>query len=153
MKRDLDTLPVTGTIQDVETLLNSTAVKGFPIVDNDARQSLIGYIGRREVRYVIGVFSTSPVLGGELTDGLERASKLQHVRPDTLCSFAAEDPHAEGEVPSLSTPGLRSAGPIVAIEDELSAEVVESTSTHGVIKFWPWVQQVMSTQPCRMGPH
>lgn len=57
MKQDLDTLPVSGTMQDVETLLNSTAVKGFPIVNNDdAHQSLVGYIGRREVRYVIGMF-------------------------------------------------------------------------------------------------
>lgn len=76
---------------------------------------------------------------------------MQRVRPDTLCSFAAEDPHAEEDVPSLSTPGLRSAGPMIAIEDELSAEVVGSTSTHGVIKFWPWVQQVTSIQPCKMG--
>lgn len=67
---------------------------------------------------------------------------MQDVRPDTLCSFAGDDAHADEDVPSLSTPGLRSAGPMVAIEDELSAEVVESTSTRGVIKFWPWVQQV-----------
>ncbi|KAF9786964.1 Cl-channel protein [Thelephora terrestris] len=128
MKRDLHTLPVSGTIQDVEALLNSTVVKGFPIVKNDAHQTLVGYIGRREVRYVI-----------------ERASKVQHVRQDVMCSFAAEDPHAEEDVPSLSTPGIRSAGPMVAIEDELSAEVVESTSTRDVIKFWPWVQQTPLT--------
>ena len=54
MKRDLHTLPISGTIQDVETLLNGTVVNGFPIVTNDARQTLVGYIGRREVRYVIG---------------------------------------------------------------------------------------------------
>lgn len=81
----------------------------------------------------------------------ERASKVQHVRQDTLCSFAAEDPQAEEGVPSLSTPGLRSAGPMVAIEDELSAEVVESTSTHDVIKFWPWVQQVVALPSCGVG--
>ena len=80
----------------------------------------------------------------------ESASKVQHIRQDTLCSFAAEDPHAEEDVPSLSTPGLRSAGPMVSIEDELSAEVVESTSTRDVIKFWPWVQQVMSPQWSRI---
>lgn len=55
MKRDLQTLPVSGTVRDIETLLNNTAVKGFPIVTNDARQTLVGYIGRREVRYVIGM--------------------------------------------------------------------------------------------------
>ena len=76
---------------------------------------------------------------------------MQDVRPDTLCSFAGDDAHANEDVPSLSTPGLRSAGPMVAIEDELSAEVVESTSTRDVIKFWPWVQQVMSPQSCRAG--
>ena len=68
---------------------------------------------------------------------------MQHVRQDTIYSFAGEDPHAEEDVPFLSTPGLRSAGPMVAIEDEFSAEVVESTSTRDIIKFWPWVQQVM----------
>ena len=78
-----------------------------------------------------------------MTDPLEGARKVQDIRPDTVCSFAGEDPHADEDIPSLSTPGLRSSGPMVAIEDELSAEVVESTSTHGVIKFWPWVQQVM----------
>jgi predicted transcriptional regulator len=56
MKRDLHTLPVSGTVQDVEMLLSSTAVNGFPIVTDDARQTLVGYIGRREVRYVIGMF-------------------------------------------------------------------------------------------------
>jgi len=81
-----------------------------------------------------------------LTDSLERASKVQDVRQDTLCSFAGEDQQADEDILSLSTPGLRSAGPMVAIEDELSAEVVESTSTHDVVKFWPWVQQVISLQ-------
>ena len=71
---------------------------------------------------------------------------MQDIRPDTICSFAGEDPHTDEDIPSLSTPGLRSVGPMVAIEDELSAEVVESTSTHDIIKFWPWVQQVMLPQ-------
>lgn len=153
MKRELDTLPVSGTIEDVERLLNSTAVKGFPIVKNETHESLVGYIGRREVRYVIGTFFESLVYWGrELRDGLEKASKGEQVRPDTLCLFATEDPEAEEDLPSLITPGLRSAGPMVAIEDELSAEVVESTSTHDVIKFWPWVQQVRSTRSCDMEP-
>lgn len=71
------------------------------------------------------------------------ASKVQDIRPDTVFSFASEDPHADDGMASLNTPGFRSVGPIVAIEDELSAEVVESTSTRDVIRFWPWVQQVM----------
>lgn len=82
---------------------------------------------------------------------LEKASKVQDIRPNTLCSFAGDDAHADEDIPSLSTPGLRSAGPMVAIEDELSAEVIESTSTHEVVKFWPWVQQVMSPQSSEAG--
>jgi chloride channel 3/4/5 len=62
MKRDLHTLPVSGTVGDIERLLGSTAVNGFPIVTNDARQTLVGYIGRREVRYVIGMYSASVTL-------------------------------------------------------------------------------------------
>lgn len=57
MKRDLHTLPVSGTVRDIEALLNNTVVNGFPIVTNDARQTLVGYIGRREVRYVIGTYT------------------------------------------------------------------------------------------------
>lgn len=71
MKRDLHTLPVTGTVQEVETLLNSATVKGFPIVTNDARKALVGYIGRREVRYVIGTCRVTPTLGWQ-TDGYFR---------------------------------------------------------------------------------
>ena len=54
MKRDLRTLPVSGTIQDIEVLLNNTTVNGFPIATNDPQPALVGYIRRREVRYVIG---------------------------------------------------------------------------------------------------
>jgi len=71
MKRDLHTLPVSGTIQEVETLLNTTRVKGFPIVTNDTPQTLVGYIGRREVRYVIGTYMVTPTLGWQ-TNGYFR---------------------------------------------------------------------------------
>ena len=54
MKQDLRTLPVSGTIQDIEALLNNTTVNGFPIATNDPQSALVGYIRRREVRYVIG---------------------------------------------------------------------------------------------------
>ena len=75
---------------------------------------------------------------------------MQNVRPDMLFSFAGENSHADEGTPSLNTPGFRSAGPMIAIEDELAAEVVESISTHDVIKFWPWVQQVMSPRTHKM---
>jgi chloride channel 3/4/5 len=55
MKRELYTLPVTGfSTQDIEDLLSRTEAKGFPIVTPDSRQLIMGYIGRAELRYLIG---------------------------------------------------------------------------------------------------
>lgn len=38
-----------------EAILANTNVKGFPIVSSDATRTLVGYIGRTELRYVLGV--------------------------------------------------------------------------------------------------
>ena len=55
MKRELHTLNVTGsTIQHIEDQLSRTETKGFPIVSPDARQVIMGYIGRVELRYLMG---------------------------------------------------------------------------------------------------
>jgi hypothetical protein len=40
----------------VETTLAGTDVKGFPIVTSETVRTLVGYIGRTELRYVIGKF-------------------------------------------------------------------------------------------------
>jgi len=99
---------------------------------------------------VIGTYLVTPTLEWcEPTGTLERASKVQDIRPDTLCSFAGDD--VDGDILSLNVSGRRLAGPMVAIEDELSAEVVEATSTHDVVKFWPWVQQVVLPQSYEVG--
>jgi chloride channel 3/4/5 len=75
MKRELHTLAISGTIQEVETLLNSTAVKGFPIVTDDAHRTLVGYIGRREVRYVIGMFLTTFAWGMQVYGSIRQSRK------------------------------------------------------------------------------
>lgn len=38
----------------LESLLSSTNVKGFPIVSSDGALTLIGYIDRSEIRHVLG---------------------------------------------------------------------------------------------------
>jgi hypothetical protein len=43
--------------RDLETILSNTDVKGFPIVSADGALTLVGYIDRSELRYVIGRFS------------------------------------------------------------------------------------------------
>ena len=73
MRRELFTLAATGLrVSDVgkhnhlphwlrsltknaEAKLSQTDVKGFPIVTGDERHLLLGYIGRNELRYVLGV--------------------------------------------------------------------------------------------------
>lgn len=38
----------------LEETLQSTAVQGYPIVSNDGQNTLLGYIGRAELSYVLG---------------------------------------------------------------------------------------------------
>lgn len=57
MKKDLHVLLVSGMrIHDLEEILSSTAVKGFPIIYSESLRTLMGYIGRAELRYVLGKF-------------------------------------------------------------------------------------------------
>lgn len=52
MTSKMTTLPATGlTVQDVENILEEHDYQGFPIVEDASGNSLIGYIGRTELRY------------------------------------------------------------------------------------------------------
>lgn len=55
MKKDLHVLLASGMrIQEIEEILSLTAVKGFPIIYSESLRTLMGYIGRTELRYVLG---------------------------------------------------------------------------------------------------
>ncbi|KIY70625.1 Cl-channel protein [Cylindrobasidium torrendii FP15055 ss-10] len=71
MKHELHVLTETGMmVQDIERVLAATDVKGFPIVSTDGFRTLIGYIGRTELLFV-----------------LERFRKVREVNDETPCSF------------------------------------------------------------------
>ncbi|EIW62694.1 Cl-channel protein [Trametes versicolor FP-101664 SS1] len=124
MRFDLKTLPASGlTVQDIESILASTEVKGFPIVSVDASRTLLGFIDRSELRYV-----------------LDKAKDYQDVQAGTPVSFA---PDAEDEEEAEFS-GMAS-GPAVGIDDELSLEIMETTATPDVLKLWPWVNQTPLT--------
>ncbi|KAF9427231.1 glycerol ethanol, ferric requiring protein [Podila epigama] len=54
MQKDVTVLPASGTRLDrVERLLADTNYQGFPVVEDSSSRTLIGYIGRSELRYVI----------------------------------------------------------------------------------------------------
>ncbi|CCM03209.1 uncharacterized protein FIBRA_05333 [Fibroporia radiculosa] len=128
MRRQLYTLPAYGmNVRDIEEHLSNTDVKGYPVVSNKTSQTLVGYIERSELLYV-----------------LEKARKVRDVLPDTPCTFmsSAED-HAEIDLP-VNIPGI-ATGPAVGIDEDISMEILESTSTPEALKFWPWVNQTPLT--------
>ncbi|KAI0759889.1 Cl-channel protein [Trametes elegans] len=124
MQTNLKTLSATGlTVRDLETILASTDVKGFPIISADGSRTLLGFIDRTELRYV-----------------LEKAQHVQDVRPNTPVSFLSEpEEHEDVDFSGIT------AGPAVGVDDELSLEIMESTATEDVLKLWPWVNQAPLT--------
>ncbi|KAH7889103.1 chloride channel [Phlebopus sp. FC_14] len=61
MRKDLSILYASGMrVGDIEDILASTDVKGFPIIASKSSPTLVGYVGRTELRYVL-VTSGSPL--------------------------------------------------------------------------------------------
>ncbi|KAI0645842.1 Cl-channel protein [Trametes meyenii] len=124
MRTHLKTLPASGiTVRDIESILTSTDVKGFPIVSADGQRTLMGFIDRTELRYV-----------------LDKSKILQDIRADTPVSFAPDsEDDAEAEFDGIA------AGPAVGIDDDISLEIIETTAAQDVLKLWPWVNQTPLT--------
>ena len=122
MKKDLQTLPVSGmTVRDLEEILERTDVKGFPIVSADATKTLMGYIGRAELRYV-----------------LDNAKKLGDISDDAACSFL-RDLEGDHSIAGLSD---SASGPAIGIEGALERELINTTLSSDILKLWPWVNLV-----------
>ncbi|KAH7912423.1 chloride channel [Hygrophoropsis aurantiaca] len=129
MKKDLDTLYVSGMcVADVEDLLGSTSVKGFPIVTSESTRTLAGYIGRAELRYV-----------------LDKAQNMGDVSPDTPCSFTRQASDQDDFVLSGVT-----SGSALGAEEEVATELLETTASNDVLKIWPWVNQTPLTVSPRL---
>ncbi|RDB25505.1 hypothetical protein Hypma_007512 [Hypsizygus marmoreus] len=119
MRTELHTLTESGmTIRDIEALLSSTDVKGFPIISSDGLRNIVGYIGRTELRYVI-----------------DRARKLPDVGENTHCLFAPRDPDVDQDH-GASFGIAEEAAPTGFIEMSLSEDG---------LRFWPWVNQTPMT--------
>jgi len=117
MRKNLNTVTDTGMrVRDVESLLSSTNVKGFPIVSSDGALTLVGYIDRSEIRYV-----------------LERARKNRGRLANTPClfNFRHQD-HDEADLPSAN-------------EDDEHEEYFAPTTAGEGIQFWPWVNKTPMT--------
>ncbi|KAL4073717.1 chloride channel [Scleroderma citrinum] len=128
MKKELSILYASGMrVCDVEDVLSATDVKGFPVVASKSSHILSGYIGRTELRYV-----------------LDKAQHMGDITSETLCSFNRQASDQEHFI--LSGVGSGSA---LGAEEEVAAELLETTASNDVLKLWPWVNQTPLTVPSR----
>lgn len=129
MKKDLNILFASGMpVSDVEQLLASTNVKGFPIVASESSQTLVGYMGRTELRYV-----------------LDKAQNVGDISPSTPCVFTREASDQEDFVLSDMT-----SGSALGVEEDEATELIETSATIDVLKLWPWVNQTPLTVSPRL---
>ncbi|KIJ60010.1 hypothetical protein HYDPIDRAFT_99474, partial [Hydnomerulius pinastri MD-312] len=129
MKKDVSILYASGmSVNDVEDVLASTDVKGFPIVASKSSRALAGYIGRTELRYV-----------------LDKAQHMGDVTPETPCSFSRQASDQEDFVLSGVT-----SGSALGAEEEVATELLETTASDDVLKVWPWVNQTPLTVSPRL---
>ena len=139
MKKGLHTLPASGMrVRDLEEQLASTQVKGFPIVLSSSSRTLQGYIGRTELCYVLGKPLPYPWRNHNFNSSTDNARELGDISPDTLCSFMRDI--TEQGVPGLSD---SSPGPAIGIEEDVAEEIIVTTASSDILKFWPWVNQVL----------
>ncbi|EJD52833.1 hypothetical protein AURDEDRAFT_111372 [Auricularia subglabra TFB-10046 SS5] len=139
MRKDLLTLPARGmTAEELEKFLDNATVQGFPIVSTDANRTLLGYIERQELRYVLG-----------------RARRTIGYDPQTECSFAqptAEETRGRrnsqvnGYPPSVPL----TSGAAMGIEEGEVVELIENAAARNseILHLWPWVNQTpITVQP------
>jgi chloride channel 3/4/5 len=137
MKKDLHTLPASGMrVRDLEDILESTEVKGFPIIS----PSLIlqGYIGRTELCYVLGKVLCCCLMERDFDHNADNARELGDISPDTACSFMRDT--ADHGVPGLSD---SVPGQAIAVEEDVAEAIIGATVSSDLLKFWPWVNQVL----------
>ncbi|KAK3323654.1 chloride channel [Cercophora scortea] len=73
MMTDVVSIPATGMpFQAVERLLSQDSYQGFPIVEDETHKTLLGYIGRTELRYAV-----------------DRAKRERSLSPHAKCIFAS----------------------------------------------------------------
>ncbi|CAE6435892.1 unnamed protein product [Rhizoctonia solani] len=121
MQKELYTMSVTGmTLREVEEKLEHTSVQGFPIVSTDSQRILVGYIGRTELRYVMG-----------------KARSTQDIHPSTLCSF---EPPSEPQ-PYHTATDTDVVRELVGVEEDDHAGITPLAASADTMHFSPWVNQ------------
>ncbi|KAG9006370.1 glycerol ethanol, ferric requiring protein [Tulasnella sp. JGI-2019a] len=131
MRQDIHAMHSTGfLVKDIEDLLQRTNVQGFPVVTPGSQRTLLGYIGRTELKYV-----------------LRKARALRSIMPSTPCTFIVNSESSTDPI----------GHSVVADETEFPTAVLEPTDASGMpltpltpasehaLAFGPWVNQIPVT--------
>ncbi|KAK1825701.1 putative chloride channel protein [Podospora conica] len=88
---DVVAIPAAGaTLRTVEHLLSQDSYQGFPIVEDETTRTLVGYIGRTELRYAV-----------------DRMKRERSLTPQTKCTFSPSPYDTTTMTPTTPhTPGL-----------------------------------------------
>ncbi|KAL5631205.1 hypothetical protein ACGC1H_006896 [Rhizoctonia solani] len=122
MQKELHTMSVTDmTLHEVEEKLEHTSVQGFPIVSTDSQRILMGYIGRTELRYVIG-----------------KARRTREIHPSTLCNF---EPSSVDESQPYQTATGDAVREQAGVEEDDHAGITPLAASTDTMHFGPWVNQ------------
>jgi hypothetical protein len=70
-----------------EAKLEATTVQGFPVVSANQDRTLLGYIGRTELTYLLGALCSPLVRSSFLTSDIDKARLARTLSPGTICSF------------------------------------------------------------------
>ena len=134
MQKDVTVLPASGTRLDrVERLLADTNYQGFPIVEDSTSRTLIGYIGRQELRYAI-----------------DKAKRTRHVSPMAHCFFRPGsmesrqhmDQGAPGSMGGMDHTSASNARRRVSIHDAGSSSDQTFEHETNYVDFGPFIDQV-----------
>ncbi|QRV79660.1 ClC voltage-gated chloride channel protein [Ceratobasidium sp. AG-Ba] len=129
MQKELYTMSITGmTLREVEEKLEHTDVQGFPIVSADSKRTLLGHIGRTELRYAIG-----------------KARRIREIHPSTLCSFEPPTSAFEADMDgdhTVSMTEIEAARELAGVEeDDHNVESTPLAAAADMLEFGPWVNQ------------
>ncbi|KAG0332273.1 glycerol ethanol, ferric requiring protein [Podila humilis] len=136
MQKDVTVLPASGTRLDrVERLLVDTNYQGFPVVEDSSSRTLIGYIGRSELRYVI-----------------DKAKRARAVSPMAHCFFrpgnAETRQHMESTISAIGGLESNSAASVTARRGSSSlgdigssSGISRSESETNYVDFGPFIDQ------------
>lgn len=111
MIADVVAIPAAGaTLRTVEHLLSQDSYQGFPIIEDETTRTLVGYIGRTELRYAV-----------------DRIKRERSLTPQTKCTFSPS-PYDTNIITPLTphTPGLEfSDGPFPSSSSGAAATTVD----------------------------